>query len=135
MFFKILQNSQGKSCVRNYFLKESVTQVFSCEFCKISENIFFTEHLQTSFITPKAKVQSFYDLIRLVSCCFASFMALKAKNEKFLWLYKTFVSFYFALFMTLKIKTGSFYALIKHLLLVLLLYSWLKKLKLQVSMT
>ena len=58
----------------------------------------------TSFMTPKAKVSSLYDLIRLVSCYFASLMALKAKNEKFLWLDKMFVSFYFASFLTLKTK-------------------------------
>ena len=45
--------------------------------------------LLTSFMTPKTKASSFDDLIRLVSCYFASFMALKAKNEKFLWLDKT----------------------------------------------
>ena len=56
-------------------------------------------------------------------------MVLKAKNENFLWLDKTFVSFYFTSFMTWKTKTGSFYALIRHLFLVLLLCSWLKKLK------
>ena len=90
--------------------------------------------LLTSFMTPKAKVSSFYDLIRLVCCCFASFMVLKAKNEKFLWLDKTFVSFYFTSFLTLKTKTGSFYTLIRHLFLVLLICSWLKKLKPQVAM-
>ena len=29
----------------NFIEKETLTQVFSCEFCKISKNIFFTEHL------------------------------------------------------------------------------------------
>ena len=28
--------------------KESLMQVFSCEFCEISENTFFTEHLRTT---------------------------------------------------------------------------------------
>ena len=28
--------------------KESLAQVFSCEFCKISKNAFFTEHLRTT---------------------------------------------------------------------------------------
>ena len=29
----------------NNFINESLTQLFSCEFCKISKNTFFTEHL------------------------------------------------------------------------------------------
>ena len=29
----------------NFIEKETLTQVFSCEFCKISKNTFFTEHL------------------------------------------------------------------------------------------
>ena len=28
--------------------KETLTQVFSCEFCEISKSIFFTEHLWTT---------------------------------------------------------------------------------------
>ena len=28
------------------FKKETLTQVFPCEFCEISKNTFFTEHLQ-----------------------------------------------------------------------------------------
>ena len=50
MFLKISQNSQGNSCARvssyNFIKKETLTQVFSCEFCEISKNICFTEHLQ-----------------------------------------------------------------------------------------
>ena len=30
----------------NFIKKETLAQVFSCEFCKISKNIFFTEHLR-----------------------------------------------------------------------------------------
>ena len=30
------------------YLKESLTRMFSCEFCEISKNTFFTEHLQTT---------------------------------------------------------------------------------------
>ena len=32
-----------KAC--NIIKKETLAQVFSCEFCEISKNIFFTEHL------------------------------------------------------------------------------------------
>ena len=32
----------------NFIKKEILAQVFSCEFCKISKNTFFTEHLWTT---------------------------------------------------------------------------------------
>ena len=60
VFLEISQNSQENTCVRDSFLnkvaglrpkacnfikKETLAQVFSCEFCKISKSNFFTEHL------------------------------------------------------------------------------------------
>ena len=56
VFLEISQNSQGNTCAGVYFLiklqaacnfikKETLAQVFSYEFCEISKNIFFTEHL------------------------------------------------------------------------------------------
>ena len=36
----------GLSC--NFIKKEILEQVFSCEFCEISENTFSTEHLRTT---------------------------------------------------------------------------------------
>ena len=52
---EISQNSQESKCVRvsfliklqkvcNFIKKETLTQVFSCKFCEISKNTFFTEH-------------------------------------------------------------------------------------------
>ena len=41
-------------------LKESLAQVFSCEFCEISKNIFFTENLRTTtsaLITNENKIK------------------------------------------------------------------------------
>ena len=35
-----------KAC--NFIKKETLAQVFFCEFCEISRNIFSTEHLQTT---------------------------------------------------------------------------------------
>ena len=32
----------------NFIKKETLAQVFSCEFCEISKNNFFTEHLWTT---------------------------------------------------------------------------------------
>ena len=53
---RCLQNSQKNTCQGLYFNKvrpkavneETLVQVFSCEFCKISKNTFFTEHLRTT---------------------------------------------------------------------------------------
>ena len=51
MFLKISQNSQENICVRISFFckfikKEILGQMFSCQFCDISKNIFYTEHLR-----------------------------------------------------------------------------------------
>ena len=60
IFLEISQNSQENTCVRASFLikfqvkafifikKETLTQMFSCEFCEISKNTFFTEHFRTT---------------------------------------------------------------------------------------
>ena len=51
VFLEILQNSQENTRVRDSFLindfikKESLIQVFSCEFAKFLRTPFFTEHL------------------------------------------------------------------------------------------
>ena len=45
VFLEISQNSQENTCARVSFLiklqKETLAQVFSCEFCEISKNTFF----------------------------------------------------------------------------------------------
>ena len=55
VFLEISQNSQENTCVRvsslmacNFLKKETLAQVFSCEFCEISKNTFFTGHLWTT---------------------------------------------------------------------------------------
>ena len=55
VFLEISLNSHENSCDRvsfliklqayNFIKKETLAQVFSCEFSKISKNTFFTEHL------------------------------------------------------------------------------------------
>ena len=47
MFLKISQNSQENTLALayNFIKKETLAQVFSCEFCKIFKNTLFTEHL------------------------------------------------------------------------------------------
>ena len=49
MFFEISQNSQESTCTRaspvpktfNFIKKETLAQVFSCEFCETSQSTFF----------------------------------------------------------------------------------------------
>ena len=54
---RCLQNSQENTCVRDSILiklqaqdckKETLVQVFSCEFCELSKNTFFTEQIWTT---------------------------------------------------------------------------------------
>ena len=49
MFLKISENSpapEPKAC--NFIKKDTLAQVFSCDFFEISENTFFTEHIWTT---------------------------------------------------------------------------------------
>ena len=58
VFLKILQNSQKNMCARisfliklqsetcNFIKKGTLAQVFSCGFCEIFKNTFFTENLR-----------------------------------------------------------------------------------------
>ena len=52
MFLEISQNSLENACAKVSFLiklqKKTVAQEFSCEFCEISKNTFFIEHLRTT---------------------------------------------------------------------------------------
>ena len=60
MFLESSQNSQENTSARvlfliklqakasNFIKKDALAQVFSCEFCEISKNNFFTEHLRAT---------------------------------------------------------------------------------------
>ena len=60
VFLNISQNSQENTCARvsflikfeaeacNFIKKETLAQVLSCEFCEISGNTYFTEHLRAT---------------------------------------------------------------------------------------
>ena len=67
VFLKLLQDSQENTCARvsffekvaglacNFIKKETLGQVFSCEFCEICKNTFFNKHLQMTaffFVAP-----------------------------------------------------------------------------------
>ena len=41
VFLEILQNSQENFITKDFIKKETLAQVFSCEFCEISKNTFF----------------------------------------------------------------------------------------------
>ena len=51
VFLEISKNSQENTCAKVSFSiikKETLAQVFSCEFYEISKNTFFTEHLRAA---------------------------------------------------------------------------------------
>ena len=48
VFLEIVQNSQETPGAWTLFKKETLAQVFSCEYCEISRNTFFTENLWTT---------------------------------------------------------------------------------------
>ena len=56
VFLKVAKNSQENTCARvsfaalacNFIKKETLVQVFSCEFFEIFKNIFFMEHLRAT---------------------------------------------------------------------------------------
>ena len=70
MSLEILQNSQKNtyarasfkidSLKRDFIKKETLTQVFSCEFCKISKNIFFIEHLWATASQPARDIPGIF---------------------------------------------------------------------------
>ena len=79
-FFKIPQNSQENTCVRvsfliscrpetyNFIKKETLAQVFSCEFCEIFKSIFFTEHLRMNASTFRKVILKNFVKFTLKTC-------------------------------------------------------------------
>ena len=67
MSLEITQNSQENTCTRvsfliNFIKKEALAQVFSCRFCEISKNAFFTEHLwATASVLENCKMRAKVD--------------------------------------------------------------------------
>ena len=60
VFLEMSQNSQENTCTCSSINKETLAQVFSCAFCEISKNAFFTEHLRT---TASEEVLSYYETV------------------------------------------------------------------------
>ena len=66
-FLKISQNSQENICARicaacNFIKKETLAQVFFCEFFEISKNTSFTKHLRTTASRWKKEMQEYHYL-------------------------------------------------------------------------
>ena len=79
MFLKISQNSHENALFNNvssfnFFKKESLAQVFSGKFCKISKNIFFIEHFRTT--AP--------EWLEIVKRCMKSQCAEESKTDGFI---------------------------------------------------
>ena len=68
------QSSGGAGGACNFIKKEALAQVFSCEFCKISKNIFFTEHLRTT----ASKIHYFARIL-----CLASWLKILGGTYKY----------------------------------------------------
>ena len=73
MFLNISQISQENTCAKasylrklpeacNFIKKETLAQVFSCEFCEIFKNTFFTERLQVTDSDIRMQVVVIYNL-------------------------------------------------------------------------
>ena len=62
---------------RNFIKKETLAQVFSCEFCEISKNTFFTEHLRWLLLNQDlckvAKCKISQNKTWFQDCCNSSF--------------------------------------------------------------
>ena len=84
MFLRVLQNSQESICVgvsfwKNRMIKKTLTQVFSCEFCKIFKNTYFDERLTANgclliyFMKinhlPQRDQKNIWDICQLWCCC------------------------------------------------------------------
>ena len=54
-----------------FIKKETLTQVFSCEFCEISKNTFSTQHLQTTASAVKMNGRKKYFFPILILGMFA----------------------------------------------------------------
>ena len=82
LVLKLLQISQKNTCVRvsfliklqalvcNFIKKETMPQVFFCEFCKIFKNTFFIEHLRTT----ASAAASDLSILEILGICFVRYL-------------------------------------------------------------
>ena len=77
VFLEISQNSQDNTCARVCFLinlQETLSLVFSCEFCEILRTSFFTEHIRWLLLKLHVSFHLFF---------LRSMFSLKWQNHKF----------------------------------------------------
>ena len=76
---------------RNFIKKETLTQVFSCEFCEISKNTFLTDHLwatasrrlRPEILSYRWKWKQFFILMKLPANWYIKFyMTYKRWNQR-----------------------------------------------------
>ena len=74
-FLKVSQNSRENACARacNFIKKETLVQVFSCEFYKILKNTFFTEHLRTTAFV-KSLIKYYLNFESFPKICLITFL-------------------------------------------------------------
>ena len=117
VFLEIQQNSKENTCARvsfliklqasacNFVKEETLAQVFSCEFCKISENNFFKGHLRaTASLCSITKSSTVYYWTRKIVICYEKWygeLKIKVKYTKIESQYS--ISILFAVF---KVKFG-----------------------------
>ena len=68
VFLEISQNSQENTCAKfsfllkamacNFIKKETLPQVFSCEFCEICKNAFLKEHLRWLLLEVRTLIKT-----------------------------------------------------------------------------
>ena len=63
--FKKLTGKQLLPLTCNFIKKETLRQVFSCKFCKVFKNTFFTEHLP---LTASSKRLNLLFTVRQINC-------------------------------------------------------------------
>ena len=74
----------GKHLCQSVFFnkRETLAQVFSCEFCEISKNIFFREHHRATTsvlrtLSDNHETRNFYNIIYFLKCRLVLFTSLK----------------------------------------------------------
>ena len=94
VFLEISQNSQENTCTRACFLikfqawasnftkKETLIQVFSCEFCGISKNTYFTERLWRLLLQIFLKVLTSAQNLHCRTTIFAEHLPMTASTFK-----------------------------------------------------
>ena len=98
LFLEMSQNLQEVTRARVSFLiklqnlfikKETLAQVFSCQFCEISKNIFFTEHILWLLKSLKPATLLKETLTQVFSCEFCEISRNIFFTEPLWWLLKT----------------------------------------------